>query len=117
MSHPALPASTRDPAWSVAMRADDLWEGEMLGLQVDGADVLLIRLGPDEIHAYDNRCPHAGARLSNGHLMADKGKLLCASHLWEFDARTGRGINPRVCSLHRYPVKVEHGDVLVQLQT
>jgi toluene monooxygenase system ferredoxin subunit len=116
MGQPALtnPSATVE-TWISVMRADDLWEGEMVGVRTGDADVLLVRLGPDEIHAYDNHCPHAGTRLSTGHLTPATGKLLCATHQWEFDARTGQGINPRVCNLHRYPVKIVGGDVLVQL--
>lgn len=77
----------------VMNRREQLWEGEMIGVRLAGADVLLVNLGPDGIHAYDNRCPHAGSRLSDGRLSA--ANLRCGAHLWEFDVRTGEGVNPR----------------------
>ena len=97
----------------VALRLDELWEGELVGLRLGDADVLLVNLGQGDIHAYDNHCPHAGSPLSEGKLSATR--LVCATHLWEFDARTGRGINPTRCRLRRYPVKIVDGVVMVQV--
>jgi toluene monooxygenase system ferredoxin subunit len=101
-----------DASWEVALPLSGLREGEMVGLCLAGREVLLINLGAEGIHAYNNRCPHAGSLLSRGHLEA--ANLRCPSHLWEFDARTGEGLNPQHCWLRRYPVKVVDGMVLVQ---
>jgi toluene monooxygenase system ferredoxin subunit len=100
--------------WLVALAVDDLWEHEMVGVRVGEAEVLLVNLGGGDVHAYENRCPHAGARLSEGHLSATT--LTCGVHLWEFDARTGAGQNPRNCQLRRYPVKIEGGAVMVRVR-
>lgn len=100
-------------AWFLAITLDDLWEGEMTRVRVGGADVLLVHLPQHEIHAYDNRCPHAGAPLHEGQLHLTT--LRCSRHLWEFDAQTGLGINPKLCRLRRYAVKVVDGCVFVQL--
>jgi toluene monooxygenase system ferredoxin subunit len=99
--------------WTRAISLDDLWEGEMVGVRLGGADVLLVNLGGGEIRAYDNRCPHAGSRLSEGRLRA--AVLQCATHLWEFDARSGHGVNPESCRLRPYAVKVADGMVLVRV--
>lgn len=99
--------------WMTALRVDELWAGEMIGLHLGHTDVLLVNVGDGEVHAYANRCPHAGARLSDGRLT--RATLRCSAHLWEFDARSGDGINPRNCKLQRYPVKVVDGDILVQV--
>src|SRR5262245_11545341 len=96
--------------WVGALSLAELWEGGMVGLRIGDADVLLINLGDDGIHAYDNHCPHARARLSEGQL--SRAKLQCPVHHWEFDARTGAGINPRSCQLRSYPVKLD-GDVVM----
>jgi toluene monooxygenase system ferredoxin subunit len=102
-----------DPfSWVFAVALDDLWEGEMVGVRIGKLEVLLINLGPAGVHAFDNRCPHAGSRLSEGILRS--GKLTCATHLWEFDATTGHGINPRSCRLRTYPVKIADGAVMVR---
>ena len=85
----------------------------MAGVRVDQADLLLVHLAHEELLAYDNRCPHAGSRLSEGELRG--ATLRCPTHEWLFDVRTGCGINPRDCKLQQYPVKVVDGNVLVQL--
>jgi nitrite reductase/ring-hydroxylating ferredoxin subunit len=37
----------------------------------------------------------------------EDGKLTCWRHPWEFDARTGAGINPADSQLTRYPCLVD----------
>jgi len=91
---------------------DDLWSGEMMGLDVDGNSVLLINLD-DHVYAYADACPHQKSRLSEGSLI---GKTLrCASHHWEFDVCTGRGINPQSACLKVFPVSIESTDILLYL--
>ncbi|MEN0137030.1 MAG: Rieske 2Fe-2S domain-containing protein [Rhodococcus sp. (in: high G+C Gram-positive bacteria)] len=97
--------------WHKVSHLDDLWEGEMEAVEVEGKPVLLINLD-GEVLAYQNRCPHQEWPLNDGDL-EDK-KLTCAQHLWEFDVTTGKGINPSTCSLNGYRCKVEdNGDILV----
>jgi nitrite reductase/ring-hydroxylating ferredoxin subunit len=94
------------------MPSDDLWEGEMVGLHLNDWDVLLVNVD-GHVRAYEGRCPHQGTLLSEGDLC--DGVLTCQSHVWEFDAVTGEGINPRDASLKVLPVKVEDGIVFVDL--
>jgi toluene monooxygenase system ferredoxin subunit len=107
------PTTDREGGWTFALLLDDLWEGDMVGVGLGNADVLLVNLGDGEIVAYDNRCPHAGSRLSEGRLSTTT--LRCGSHLWEFDVRTGDGVNPRNCMLRKYAVKVVDGAIMVRL--
>ena len=94
-------------------RVDALWSGEMMALEVDGRAVLLIN-NEDRIYAYDDACPHQRSRLSEGSLLGNA--LRCARHHWEFDVRTGHGINPRNACLKVFPVVVEGGDILVDIE-
>jgi len=64
----------------------DIPEGRGLCVQLDGIDVGLFRVA-DEIHAMENRCPHAGDPLSEGVL--DGAVIVCPSHGWDFDVTTG----------------------------
>lgn len=105
---------TQEPTrqWHEVFHLDDLWEGELEAVEVEGRSVLLINLGDGEVVAYKNRCPHQEWPLSDGDL--DERKLTCANHLWEFDVTTGKGINPANCSLVGYQVKVDgSGAILV----
>src|SRR5215831_6186846 len=91
---------------------EDLWSGEMIGLEVDGKAILLINVD-DHIYAYADVCPHQKSRLSEGSLM---GKTLrCARHHWEFDVCSGRGINPQNACLKAFPAALEGRDILLDL--
>lgn len=91
---------------------EDLWEGEMLPCAVAGTRVVLIK-GQGYLAAYEDRCPHLGARLSEGTLSAHV--LTCRAHLWQYNARTGLGINPQTVRLRVFPTRIEHGEVLLDL--
>lgn len=92
---------------------DDLWGGEMMGLLVDGRKVLLVNID-DTIYAYENKCAHKGTPLSEGDL--DGKVLICGTHQWEYDVCTGKGINPESARLMAFAVKVEGGDILVDVE-
>lgn len=89
---------------------DDLWDGEMESYDLDGREILLIRLD-GEYHAYDGACPHQSTSLVTGTL--DGHLLTCSAHEWEFDARTGQGVNPRTACLRRRQVRIADGRVFV----
>jgi len=92
------------------MAEDELWDGEMRSQVLAGRKVLVLRIG-GHFHAYEDRCAHLGVALSSGRL--DGHVLTCSAHHYQYDARTGAGINPRRCALQRFLVKVEAGQVLV----
>jgi nitrite reductase/ring-hydroxylating ferredoxin subunit len=90
--------------------ADELWDGEMESYELDGREILLVRLD-GEYHAYDGRCPHQGTSLAEGTLDGDL--LTCGGHEWAFNARTGQGVSPRTACLRRREVRIAEGRVLV----
>lgn len=93
---------------------DDLWEGEMESFEVNGHDVVLVCADGGAIKAFQGMCPHQDIALADGQF--DGKKLICRAHLWQFDAATGKGINPDDCALAEYPVKVEGDDVFVETE-
>jgi toluene monooxygenase system ferredoxin subunit len=99
-------------AFQKVATVDDLWSGEMLGLVVAGTKVMLVNLD-GTIYAYEDKCAHLGVAISNGHLRGTH--LTCRAHQWEYDLCTGRGRNPTTARLRTFAVKVEHGDILVDL--
>lgn len=99
--------------WQQAMHLDDLWEGEMEGVEVEGCKVLLVNVDGD-VRAYRNQCPHQAWALSEGDF--DGETITCARHMWEFDARSGKGVNPESCQLTTYPCQLaDDGTILVDL--
>ncbi|AHV93452.1 Rieske (2Fe-2S) protein [Bordetella holmesii] len=100
--------------WHEVSHIDDIWEGEMTGVEVNGKKVLLINTDGD-IHAYHDRCPHQQWPLHDGDL--SDGVLTCAQHLWQFDVTTAKGINPSTCQLHKYPCQVDDsGNIQVSVE-
>ena len=99
--------------WRETINLDDLWEGEMTAVTVDGEVVLLVNLD-GTVLAYSNRCPHQASALDEGDL--DGETLTCAKHLWEFNAATGCGINPDDAQLTRFGCQVgEDGTIYVDI--
>jgi toluene monooxygenase system ferredoxin subunit len=92
--------------------ASDLWVGEMRGIEIEGHDVLLVNLG-GAVSAFADRCLHQGVRLSAGRLRGCV--LTCAAHEWQYDARTGVGINPEGVALRRYPLEIRDGKIWIDL--
>jgi toluene monooxygenase system ferredoxin subunit len=95
-----------------ATRYDDLWDGERLPLVLGGHRVFLVRFG-DAVMAYEDRCAHRDLPLSHGRL---EGCILtCPVHEWQYDLRTGEGVNPRSARLRRCAVKLQGGRILVDI--
>jgi toluene monooxygenase system ferredoxin subunit len=95
-------------AWRAVMLSEDLWAGEVAGVDLDGKKIVLVNVD-GAVRAFEDRCPHLGSRLSEGDL--DGSTLTCAYHLWEFDALTGRGTNPGNCQLTVLGARVREGQI------
>jgi nitrite reductase/ring-hydroxylating ferredoxin subunit len=63
--------------------------------------------------ALDNVCPHRGGPLGQG--MIEGGKVVCPWHGWAWDAKTGVAMQDPNMKVAVYPVKIENGDVLVEI--
>jgi len=64
----------------------DLAEGTMKEVMVQGHQILLTKIG-GSCYAADNRCPHMGAKLSEGKL--EGFVITCPRHGSQFDLRDG----------------------------
>lgn len=93
---------------------DDVWEGEMEAFTVNGQEILLVCAEGGEIKAFQGICPHQDIALSEGRF--EGGKLICRAHLWQFDAKSGKGVNPSDCALAVYPVRIEGDNVYVSTE-
>jgi nitrite reductase (NADH) small subunit len=65
------------------------------------------------ITAMDNVCLHRGGPLGQG--VIEKGKVVCPWHGWEWDPKTGEAGHNPAAKVPVYPIKIENGDVLIQL--
>lgn len=101
-------------AFKKVCNVDDLWEGEMEAFDVDGEEVLVVWPEGQPPCAFQGTCPHQDIPLIEGKF--DGKVVTCRAHQWSFDACSGKGINPADTRLARYPVKVENGEVLVEVE-
>jgi nitrite reductase (NADH) small subunit len=85
---------------------------------VAGSDVqVAVFRGEDgRCYAVEDRCPHRGARLSNG-AVYDVDKVACADHGWTICLADGQVLPPDQGCVRTYPVKVEDGLIYVQVAT
>jgi toluene monooxygenase system ferredoxin subunit len=95
------------------MLAADLWEDEVVGVVVNGQRVLLVNMG-GTVHAYADHCVHQGVKLSG--CPTKDHVLTCSAHGWQYNLLTGEGVNPRGKSLVRFPVKIDAGEVWVDVE-
>ncbi|MBN2009745.1 non-heme iron oxygenase ferredoxin subunit [candidate division KSB1 bacterium] len=79
----------------------------------NGTGIALFKLD-DGIYAINDQCSHAQGSLSEGDVY--DGQVECPQHGAMFDIRTGKNLSfPAVTPVKSYPVKVENGDVYVEL--
>lgn len=101
-------------AYTKVCTADDVWEGEMAPYTVNGHEIVLVCAEGGAIKAFQGVCPHQDIALAEGQF--DGKKLICRAHLWQFDAATGKGINPDDCALAEYPVRLDGDDVYIETE-
>ena len=99
-----------DASWIDVMGSDDLWIGEMVGVESVLGPLLMINID-GAVHAYDDRCPHKSGRLSDGEFT--NGVIVCPNHRWEFCALSGLGINPTGQQLNQHRVRIVGGRIMV----
>jgi nitrite reductase/ring-hydroxylating ferredoxin subunit len=93
-------------------RADDLAEGQAMLAQVDGQRIALFHVG-ERYYALEAWCPHEGGPLADGTIEALR--ILCPWHGYDFHLKTGEcGLDPGLRALP-YPVKVQDGDLLIEM--
>lgn len=63
--------------------------------------------------AIDNVCLHQGGPLGQGTI--EGGKVVCPWHGWQYDPKTGQTTHNANLKVAVYPLKIENGDVMVDL--
>src|ERR1700687_1636176 len=86
-------------------------EGEAREFPV-GDKVICVANVNGTISAMNNVCLHRGGPLGQG--VIEGGKVVCPWHGWRWEPKTGEA-GPPGAKVAVYPVKVEGGDVLIDL--
>ena len=66
-----------------------------------------------DIVCFNGTCPHAGGPLGQGTLQGEM--LVCPWHGWEFNGKTGVNDSDEDVVLEPFPVKVESGEILIEV--
>jgi nitrite reductase/ring-hydroxylating ferredoxin subunit len=93
-------------------RVDDLAEGEVKVVQVNGQRIALFNVG-GRYYALEASCPHEGGPLADG--IVEGVRVICPWHGYDFHLKTGEcGIDPDLRAL-TYPVKIQGEDLLIEM--
>lgn len=94
---------------------------EPVGVTLLAQSLVLWRSADGQVHAWPDRCPHRGARLSLGQVVNDR--LECPYHGWQFDGQgqcrhvpaLAQFVPPATHCVKPYQVQEAHGLVWVQM--
>ena len=77
---------------TVTITKSDIPNGGMKSYKQDDDSIILITRDDDEFHAFDGKCPHAGANLGDG--LRCGHRVVCPWHHASFDSRDGSLLEP-----------------------
>ena len=86
----------------------DIPAGAGRTVEVNGRQIAVFN-SDGEFYAIDNICKHKGGPLGEGEL--DGKTVLCPLHGWAYDIRSGECLEDSECSVDKFEVKVEGGEV------
>ena len=94
--------------------------GPLSNFKPDKGKVVMVKDTPiavfyigGNLFAWDNRCPHRGASLADGHIK-DK-SIQCKFHLWEFGIEDACAVHNPDVKINQYPVKELEGIVYLDM--
>jgi 3-phenylpropionate/trans-cinnamate dioxygenase ferredoxin subunit len=100
--------------WIEACGTAEIDEEDVIRFDYAGRSYAIYRSPDDEFFATDGLCTHEKVHLADGLVMDDI--IECPKHNGRFSYKTGEARGAPVCvNLKTYPVKVEHGKVMIQL--
>ena len=98
--------------WVKAVAAGALSPGSCTEVSLRGKPVALYNVG-GTFYATSNICIHRGGPLGQG--LLEGHAVMCPWHAWTWDVRTGENTANPSLTIPTFEVKVEGGDVMVQL--
>ena len=95
-----------------ACRGAELAENSVRRVSIEGRAIALVRCG-GQLYALADSCPHKGGYLSDGHVHAGRGELICPWHRFRFRLSDGASVTNPEMRAHTYPVREQDGDILI----
>jgi nitrite reductase (NADH) small subunit len=78
-----------------------------------GEKVICVANVNGRVTAMNNACLHRGGPLGQG--VIEGGKVVCPWHGWTWDPVTGQAGHNPAATVAVYPLKIENGEVLVEV--
>ena len=100
--------------WIRIARVDECPPGKGIE-RVAGDRIVALFNVEGQFYALDGVCPHQGGPLGKGCLSG--AILTCPWHGWQFDVRSGQHQLSRTLVQPRFDVRVDGGDVLVDVES
>ena len=103
-----------NPDWIKACDAGEIEMEDVVRFDYEDRTFAIYRSDDNKYYATEGLCTHGLAHLADGFVM---GKIIeCPKHNGQFDYTTGQAKRVPAClNLKTYPVKVEDGQVFIQL--
>lgn len=105
-------ASSQDTGWVALATLDDIPNGGILPLEIEGLKLILTRKD-NQVIGYRNSCNHLAMPLDTGEV--ENGILTCLYHGFKYRLATGECVTSPGMSLEFYPVKLNGERVLVRV--
>ena len=100
--------------WVAVCAMDEIDEEDVIRFDHEGRTYAVYRSLDDTFHATDGLCTHEKIHLADGLVMDDI--IECPKHNGRFNYKTGAAKGAPVCiNLKTYPVKVDAGKVLIEV--
>jgi NAD(P)H-dependent nitrite reductase small subunit len=97
-----------------ACRLDELADGTARRVMVGERPLAIVRCG-ERVYACLDSCPHKGGFLSEGWVSAARHEVICPWHRFRFHLETGASVTNPELVVPTFPVRIEEGQVLVEL--
>ena len=99
--------------WQAICAVDDI---PLLGSRVverASGNIAIFRTADGNVFALLDKCPHKGGPLSQGIVYGET--VACPLHGWQIGLATGEAAAPDVGCAHKHAVKIEDGEVYLEL--
>jgi 3-phenylpropionate/trans-cinnamate dioxygenase ferredoxin subunit len=95
-------------------QVSEIAPGTVRSVAADGRQVAVCNVD-GTFYAIDDVCTHDGGALDQGELEGDQ--IECPRHGARFDVKSGRALTlPAVMPVKSYPVRVENGEIKVEVE-
>ena len=102
------------PNWTLACQTTDIELEDLIRFDHGTQSFCIYRSPVDTFHATEGHCSHEKVHLGDGLVMDFT--VECPKHNGVFDYRTGEALRAPPCiNLRSYPVKVEDGQVYIEV--